>query len=200
MKKNTGFTLIELLITIAIISVLLVVGMPSLKNFMQGSQLVASTNELVTAFNVARSEAIKRNGSVTVCESTNGTTCSAGTGDWQDGWIVFVSATAPILTSSGVACSAGNINSNCLLRSHAAFADDQLTVSGVDSANSSTVINSVTFNARGLPRSAGGIAQASNFSVCSLDDAGSTQDSRAVVLGFTGRARVSDNAAVITCP
>ncbi|RLA38236.1 MAG: prepilin-type cleavage/methylation domain-containing protein, partial [Gammaproteobacteria bacterium] len=40
MKKNTGFTLVELLITIAIISVLLLVGMPSLKTFMQGNQLV----------------------------------------------------------------------------------------------------------------------------------------------------------------
>ena len=199
MKKNTGFTLIELLITITIVSVLLVVGLPSLKTFMQGNQLVASTNELVTAFNIARSEAIKRNGSVTVCESTNGTACSAGTGDWQDGWIVFVDTDID-QTSSGDICVDGNVGDSCILRSHAAFADDQLTVSGVDSANSSTVINLVTFNARGLPRSAAGAAQASNFSVCSLNDAGGTQDSRAVVLNFTGRVRVSDNAAVITCP
>jgi len=199
MKKNTGFTLVELLITIAIISVLLLVGMPSLKTFMQGNQLVASTNELIAAFNVARSEAIKRNGSVTVCESTNGTTCSVGTGDWQDGWIVFVDA-ATNQTSSGAICVDGNVGSSCLLRSHSAFTDNQLTVSGVDSANSSTVINSVTFNARGLPRSTTGTAQASYFSVCSLDDAGNTRDSRAVVLGLTGRVRVSDNSAVITCP
>ncbi len=199
MKKNTGFTLVELLITILIVGVLLTVGMPALKTFMQGNQLVASTNELIAAFNVARSEAIKRNGSVTVCESTNGTTCSSGTGDWQDGWIVFVDA-AVNQTSSGVACADGNVGSSCLLRSHSAFTDNQLTVSGVDSANTSTVINSVTFNARGLPKSSAGAAQSSNFSVCSLDDAGNTQDSRAVVLGLTGRVRVSDNAAVITCP
>jgi type IV fimbrial biogenesis protein FimT len=199
MKKNTGFTLVELLVTIAIISVLLVVGVPALKTFMQGNQLIASTNELVSAFNVARSEAIKRNGSVTVCESTNGTTCSVGTGDWQDGWIVFVD-TAVDQTSSGAVCVDGNVGTSCLLRSHAAFTDDQLTVSGVDAANAATVINSVTFNARGLPKSSAGAAQASNFSVCGLDNAGNTIDSRAVVLSLTGRVRVSDNAAVITCP
>jgi len=199
MKKNAGFTLVELLITIVIIGVLLTVGIPALKTFMQGNQLVASTNELIAAFNVARSEAIKRNGSVTVCESTNGTTCSVGTGDWQDGWIVFVDSGVN-QTSSGAICADGNVGSSCLLRSHSAFTDNQLTVSGVDSANTSTVINSVTFNARGLPKSSAGGAQSSHFSVCSLDDTGSTKDSRAVVLGLTGRVRVSDNAAVITCP
>jgi Tfp pilus assembly protein FimT len=112
---------------------------------------------------------------------------------------VFVD-TAVDQDSSGDICFDGNVGDSCILRSHAAFTDDQLTVSGVDSTNSSTVINSVTFNARGLPKSSAGAAQASNFSVCSLDDAGNTLDSRAVVLSLTGRVRVSDNAAVITCP
>ena len=199
MKKYSGFTLIELTITLVIISVLLVIGLPSLKSFMQGNQLVASANELIAGFNIARSEAIKRNDGVTICESTNGATCSAGTGNWEDGWIVFVD-TGSTQISSGVVCSAGNVGSNCLLRSHTAFNDDQLTVKGVDAAAVATVINSVTFNSRGLPRSSAGSAQASNFSVCTLDGAGGTVDSRAVVVGFTGRVRVSDNAAVITCP
>ena len=200
MKKYSGFTLIELLITLIIVSVLLIVGIPSLKSFMQGNQLVASTNELISAFHVARSEAIKLNNSVTICESTDGSTCtSPSTGNWQDGWIVFVDA-AVNQTSSGAVCVDGNVGTSCLLRSHAAFTDDQLTVSGVDAANAATVINSVTFNARGLPKSSAGAAQASNFSVCGLDNAGNTIDSRAVVLSLTGRARVSDNAAVITCP
>ncbi len=201
MKKNAGFTLIELLITVVIISILLVVGLPSLKSFLQSNQLVAAANELVAGFNVARSEAIKRNDDVTICESTNGTTCSAGTGSWEDGWIVFVDQGAnPNQTSSGIACSGGNVGTNCLLRSHAAFNDDQLTVSGVDATNASTVINSVTFNARGLPRDTTGSAQSSRFSICSLDGVGGTIDSRAVVLSLSGRVRVSDNAAVITCP
>ena len=91
MKKNSGFTLLELLITLAIVAILLTVGVPSLRSMMQGNQLVASTNELLSALHVARSEAIKSNSRVTICESSNGTSCTT-TGDWKDGWIVFIDA------------------------------------------------------------------------------------------------------------
>ncbi len=209
MKKHTGFTLVELMVTIAIIGVLLIVGLPSLKAFMQGNQLVASTNELISAFHVARSEAIKRNTTVTICESTDGTSC-ATTGNWEDGWIVFVdgsldlAAVPPVVVPSdqvgtGVACADDNIGTDCLLRSHTGFTDDQITVAGED-VNTAAIISSSTFNARGLPRSAAGASQAGNFSICSLDEMGNTISSRAVVLSLSGRVRVSDNAAVITCP
>lgn len=197
MKKNSGFTLVELLITIVIVGVLLAVGIPSLKTFMKGNQLVASTNELVSAFNVARSEAIKRNASVTVCESTNGTTCtSAATGSWESGWIVFVGAVG---SSTGAACTGANVGTSCLLRSHEAIGN-QITISA-ENMDTSTVVGSATFNARGLPRTVSGAALTAKFNVCSLDDSGATISSRAMMLNLTGRVRISDNAAVITlCP
>ena len=195
MKKHTGFTLVELLITIAIVSVLLVVGLPSLKTFMQGNQLVASTNELISAIHVARSEAIKLNTNVTICESSDGTTC-ATTGNWENGWIVFVDGDITPLAGTGVACTA--VGTDCLLRVHAAFTDDQITVSGADSGGTS--VSSYTFNSRGLPRDAAGSSLSGNFSICSLDDSGGTISSRAVVVSLSGRVRVSDNAAVISCP
>ena len=208
MKKHSGFTLIELMITLIIIGVLLVVGVPSLKTFMQGNQLIASTNELISAFHVARSEAIKLNASVTICESTNGTSCTdpeTATGDWDDGWIVFVDRADPtvdpvIVTDqigTGVACDDDNTGTDCLLRSHAGFTDDQLTVSGLAGG---VAIASSTFNSRGLPRNAAGASQSGTFSLCSLDGLGNTINSRAVVLSLSGRVRVSDNATVISCP
>ena len=198
MRKNTGFTLVELLITIVIVGVLLAVGIPSLKTFMKGNQLVASTNELISAFNVARSEAIKRNGSVTVCESANGTACTDPvTGRWEDGWIVFVGAVG---TSTGAACSAANVGTSCLLRSHDAIDDAQIRIYGKN-VDTSAALGSTTFNARGLPRTVGGASQTGKFNVCSLDDSGATEKSRAMMLNLTGRVRISDNAAVITlCP
>ncbi len=207
MKKHSGFTLIELMITLIIIGVLLVVGVPSLKAFMQDNQLVASTNELISAVHVARSEAIKLNNSVTICESTDGTSCtSPGTGNWEDGWIVFVDAANPLVVpaivsdqvGTGVACADDNIGTDCLLRSHAGFTDNQLTVAGVNAGD--VVISSFTFNSRGLPKSAAGVSQSGTFSLCSLDSSGNTINSRAVVLSLSGRVRVSDNAAVISCP
>lgn len=198
MKKNSGFTLVELLITIVIVGLLLAVGIPSLKTFMKGNQLVASSNELISAFNVARSEAIKRNASVTVCESANGTTCTDPvTGRWEDGWIVFVGAFG---TSTGDACTAANVGTSCLLRSHAAIDDAQLRIYG-ENMDTSGDLGSTTFNARGLPRTDGGASLTAKFNVCSLNDSGATISSRAMMLNLTGRVRISDNAAVITlCP
>ena len=199
MKKNTGFTLIELMIALAILGILLAVGLPSLKSFMQSSQTVASTNELIAAFNVARSEAIKRNISVTICESTNGKACAgSGSDNWQDGWVMFVDSNTD-QKGTKVKCTDSNIGTDCLLVTRESFGDDLLGISGVD-INTSAVISSTTFNSRGLPKSNSGASQAGNFSICSLDTSGNTINSRAVVLSLTGRVRASDNAAVITCP
>ncbi len=197
MKKHSGFTLIELLITLVIVGVLLVVGIPSLKSFMQSSQLVASTNELISAFHVARSEAIKLNNSVTICESTDGTSCTdPGTGNWEDGWIVFVDENSD-QAGTEEDCDDDNTGTDCLLRSHVGFTDDQLTVAGKNPGGAT--ISSITFNSRGLPRNVAGSSESGTFSICSLDSSGDTINSRAVVLSLAGRVRVSDNAAV-SCP
>ena len=189
MKKHTGFTLIELMITLFIVGILLTVGVPSLKTFMQGNQLIASTNELISALHVARSEAIKLNSRVSICESSDGANCSA-TGSWRNGWIVFVDANGD-LAGTGA-------NTDCLLRIHDGFTDNQLIVAGLDSNNAP--ITSFTFSSRGQPKNIVGASQSGVFSLCSLDNGGSTINSRAVVLSLSGRVRVSDNAAVITCP
>ncbi len=194
MKKYSGFTLIELMITLFIVGILLAVGVPSLKTFMQSNQLVASTNELLSALHVARSEAIKLNSRVTICESSNGTSCS-NTGDWKDGWFVFVDSNGD-LAGTGAVCAA--TGTDCLLRVHDGFNDNQLAVTGLD--NNAAAVRSFTFSSRGLPKANSGAAQSGVFSICSLDSDGNTINSRAVVLSLSGRVRVSDNAAVITCP
>ena len=194
MKKYSGFTLVELMITLFIVGILLTVGVPSLKSFMQSNQLIAATNELISALHVARSEAIKSNSRVTICSSDDGATCS-GDDDWTDGWIVFVDADGD-LSGTGAVCTAPN--TDCLLRIHDGFTDNQLTVSGED-ANSAD-ITSFTFTSRGMPKATTGATQSGIFSICSLDDGGNTIGSRAVVLSLSGRVRVSDNAAVISCP
>ena len=194
MKKYSGFTLVELMITLFIVGILVSIGVPSLKSFMQSNQLIAATNELISALHVARSEAIKSNSRVTICSSDDGATCS-GDDDWTDGWIVFIDANGD-LAGTGAVCAAPN--TDCLLRIHDGFTDEQLTVSGED-ANSAD-ITSFTFSSRGMPKAATGAAQSGTFSICSLDDGGNTIGSRAVVLSLSGRVRVSDNAAVISCP
>jgi type IV fimbrial biogenesis protein FimT len=193
MNKNTGFTLIELIITMLIVGILLTVGIPSLQDFLRGNQLVASTNELLSALHVARSEAIKLNTRVSVCDSTNGTSC-AGTGEWEKGWIVFADSNGD-LVSTGTLCTA--VNTDCLLRVQAKVDDSSTTIRGLDS--NSAAMTSLTFTSRGLPKTMAGASQSGNLSICTKDSDGNAL-SRAVVLSLSGRVRVSDNAAVITCP
>jgi type IV fimbrial biogenesis protein FimT len=53
-----------------------------------GSKLGSYANSLVSGAHLARSEAIKRGAPVTLCVSSNGTSCGSGSGGWEQGWIV----------------------------------------------------------------------------------------------------------------
>jgi type IV fimbrial biogenesis protein FimT len=83
-----GFTLIELMVTLSVLGILLAVAAPNLQMFVQNSRLTSQTSELVGDLNFARSEAVKRGGTVTICASADGATCS-GALTWETGWIVF---------------------------------------------------------------------------------------------------------------
>lgn len=93
MKNARGFTLVELVIALAIGAILATVAIPNMRNVIINNQITTQTNELVTALNLARMEAIRRGTQVSVCASTNQSTCS-GTNNWATGWIVFVDANA----------------------------------------------------------------------------------------------------------
>lgn len=86
-----GFTIIELMTALVIAAILMAVAVPSFRNASLGSQLSASANNLLASVQLARSEAIKRNVAVTLCASSNGTTCAGG-GGWQQGWVVRAAA------------------------------------------------------------------------------------------------------------
>ena len=58
MRGNRGFTLIELMVVCAVVAILVGVAAPSLNHFVQTNRLSNETNSLVSALNLARSEAI----------------------------------------------------------------------------------------------------------------------------------------------
>lgn len=92
-RDASGFTLIELMITVAIVAILLGLAMPTYERATLGMKLTSYTNSLVGSIHLARSEAINRNAVVTLCASTNGTSCNGGT-TWERGWIVMCPSTS----------------------------------------------------------------------------------------------------------
>jgi type IV fimbrial biogenesis protein FimT len=86
--SSRGMTLIELMTAITVLGILVAVAAPSFRSFTANNKVVATTNDLVTALNLARSEALRRGGNAVACASTTMTGCS-GSGNWANGWIVF---------------------------------------------------------------------------------------------------------------
>ena len=95
-KGGAGFTLIELVVTVLILAILVTVGVPSFSDATLGSRLGSYANELVTSAYLARSEAMKRNRPVTLCTSTDGTSCAVS-GGWEQGWIVLETSTSTVI-------------------------------------------------------------------------------------------------------
>ena len=75
------------MITVTVLAILATVAIPNMRSTIQNNRMTAQANGFLTAFQLARSEALKRNAPVSVCPSSNGSECG---GDWEDGWIGFV--------------------------------------------------------------------------------------------------------------
>ena len=91
-----GFTLIELLVVMTLLAVMLGLGVPSFRNFIASQRVKSAAYELSTSMLLARSEAIKRNTSVTITPVT--------AGDWTSGWSV-------VYTAGGTTTALQNANS-----------------------------------------------------------------------------------------
>lgn len=89
MRNQRGFTLVEIMVAVGVLAVLLVVGVGSFREVTRNSRVRAQANKVVSAMNLARSEALKRSLPVTVCPSADGADCDGAT-DWAGNLIVFV--------------------------------------------------------------------------------------------------------------
>ena len=83
-----GFTLIELMVTLAVLSIVLLVGAPSFENLIRDGRLTSQINQSIGLIAFARSEASKRTATtITVCGSSDEATCN--TNNWESGWLVM---------------------------------------------------------------------------------------------------------------
>jgi type IV fimbrial biogenesis protein FimT len=98
-KSQAGFSLVELMIVVMIVSVVGAIGGPIMSDTVKSNRVRAQADRILTTLNLTRSEAVKRNLPVSICRSSNGTSC---TGDWSDGWIVFTNADGDNTVDAGV--------------------------------------------------------------------------------------------------
>lgn len=185
---QAGFTLIELMVGVAIMAVLLMVGVPSFQSAVASSRLTTSTNDVVSALALARTEAIRRGTRVTVCKSANATACTTA-GNWAQGWIIFIDTTRG---SADASVDSGEV----ILASNAA------TSGNIVMAGTAEVPNFVSFASDGQAKLMNGASQAGTLRVCSTAAAlPDTRRARDIAITASGRVSTTTPASVAaTCP
>jgi type IV fimbrial biogenesis protein FimT len=80
--RQTGFSLIETVMSAAVAGVLATTAVPGMVGMRQSAEITTTTNELMSALHLARSEAVKRRARVAVSPNAGA--------DWRTGWTVYV--------------------------------------------------------------------------------------------------------------
>jgi len=170
-NNEMGMTLVELMVTVAILGIVMVIGVPSFRGIVDRNRIAAHTNDFLSALYLARSEAIMRGRRVVLCKSNNGTAC-ATSGNWEQGWIVFVDADGTNTVTTG----------DTVLRVHG-----QLE-SGDTLVGNTNVNTYISYAPSGYLLSLVG-----TLSVCSSSSA-----KNAIIINRVGRAQTDEHSA--TCP
>jgi type IV fimbrial biogenesis protein FimT len=178
-----GFTLVELLVTIAIAAIVVTLAVPGMATMARNAQLSGNANQLVTALNLARSEAVKRGQRVVVRKT--------GT-NWEDGWQVFVDITSPNSNTfsddaDATLCEAAE---DCVLRVYGALP------AGYTLRGHANFADFIRYDPSGRSSSDG------SFALCNNpvgDNAPQANTARLILVNAVGRVRVggdSDNNGV----
>jgi type IV fimbrial biogenesis protein FimT len=91
-KRSGGFTLTELVVAIGIFAVLATVAAPTFRSYTAAQSIRTASFNLTFALMLARSEAIKRNRTVTVAPVDE---------HWEKGWVITAAGSAAQLHAAG---------------------------------------------------------------------------------------------------
>ncbi|MBS3804597.1 MAG: GspH/FimT family pseudopilin [Oleiphilaceae bacterium] len=78
-NPSPGFTLIELMVVIAVLAIIATVAVPSFQSVIESNRVTTQANNLLSAIQLTRSEAVKRGVGVSL---------SADSNDFNEGWCV----------------------------------------------------------------------------------------------------------------
>ncbi len=178
-----GLTLIELMVGVAVLAIILMFAAPSFRGAIASNRLTTSTNELVSAIALARSEAIRRGSRVTICKSADGAACTTA-GGWQQGWIVFTDTTRATFDPT-------------IDPGEAVIVVARALPDGVQIQGTAAVANYVSFAADGTVRTMTGGPLTGRLQVCSTS--GSLSDvRRARELAISSAGRLAPSSPTIS--
>jgi type IV fimbrial biogenesis protein FimT len=178
-----GFTLVELMVALAIAAILMTVAVPSMQDAALNGKLRAQSNAFLASLHLARSEAIKRNGRVVLCKSSDGVDCAVS-GGWEQGWIVFSD-------NNNDANRAGDTD-EVIVERHEPLASGFLLRGGA------SVASYISFNPAGSTMSTSGALQFGSVTLCRSQPM--SDQGKQIVLNAAGRARVCETNPLTACP
>lgn len=83
--RQQAFSLIELMYTLLLLSIVLAIGTPSLRLLIERNEEQALRDTLMAYLNETRMQAILQRRNITLCGSSDGSTCD---GRWQTHWLM----------------------------------------------------------------------------------------------------------------
>ena len=160
--KQSGVSLVELLVSMLVLAVLITLSAPDMRTLIVNNRVDNAASELFSSLMLARSEAVKRQRTVSLCSTVDQSSCDETRSGWHHGWLIFTDAAGD-----------GLLNASDQLIRRVTVPSDIVSIFWNNG-------DGLQFNSRGQS------ARAGTFQICADEEGG---DAKAIIVSMAGRVR-----------
>lgn len=179
--NERGFNILELMVTLTVAAVALGLGIPTFTEVLANNRMAGAANDLITSIHTARTEAVKRRATVTLCASSNWSdanpNCNLGGG--AAGWIAFFDANGDVSVDAP---------GDTVILAHALLPD------GITFDIDAGSVPYLQFGGNGFLQTAAAGTPITNMQICddrgNKDTGGGIAAGRWIAIGVTGRPQL----------